>query len=230
MSNFDPDHARPKRSPTVNLRGGLDDLESFQAWAEEIKTYLSQSNPALYEVLGQIAASKVPIDEDGLVKASQDVLRENHRALRVLQAKIARSSLTEQELATAGALNEEAPPEADQKTEFDFKLELDRNKLQVQNEGRQLGYLLVQKTKGETQLQVRRWIQNTNGWEAWRQLNLLHSTSKRSTHFKLQSSLMSPSFDTSLPAADSAPERSSLANKGPAATTHTSLDKRQRKA
>ena len=29
----------------------------------------------------------------------------------------------------------------------------------------------------------------------------------------------------SLPAADSAPERSSLANRGPAATTHTSLDK-----
>ena len=103
--------------------------------------------------------------------------------------------MTEQQLAAAGALNEEAPPEADQQTEFDWKLELDRNKLQVQNEGRQLGYLLVQKTKGETQLQVRRWIQSTNGWEAWRQLNLLHSTSKRSTHFKLLSSLMSPSFD-----------------------------------
>ena len=186
----------PKGLLPSTFEGGLDDLESFQAWAEEIKTYLSQSNPALYEVLGQTAASKVPIDEDGLVKASQDVLRENHRALRVLQAKIARSSLTEQELTAAGVLNEEAPPEADQKTEFDFKLELDRNKLQVQNEGRQLGYLLVQKTKGETQLQVRRWIQSTNGWEAWRQLNLLHTTSKRSTHFKLLSSLMSPSFDT----------------------------------
>ena len=104
--------------------------------------------------------------------------------------------MTEAEVTALGALNEETPPEADQKTEFDFKLELDRNKLQVQNEGRQLGYLLVQKTKGETQLQVRRWIQSTNGWEAWRQLNLLHTTSKRSTHFKLLSSLMSPSFDT----------------------------------
>ena len=90
--------------------------------------------------------------------------------------------MAEEEASKAEPLNEEAPPEADQQTEFDFKLELDRNKLQVQNEGRQLGYLLVQKTKGETQLQVRRWIQSSNGWEAWRQLNLLHSTSKRSTH------------------------------------------------
>ena len=186
----------PKGLQPSVFEGGLDDLESFQAWAEEIKTYLSQSNPALHEVLGQTAASKQPIDEEGLVKASQDVLKENHRALRVLQAKIARSGMTEQELTAAGALNEEAPPEADQKTEFDFKLELDKNKLQVQSEGRQLGYLLVQKTKGETQLQARRWIQSTNGWEAWRQLNLLHTTSKRSTHFKLLSSLMSPSFDT----------------------------------
>ena len=186
----------PKGLQPSTFEGGLDDLESFQAWAEEIKTFMSQANPPLYEVLGQTAASKVPIDEEGLVKASQDVLKEGHRALRVLQAKIARANMTQQERAAAGALDEEAPPEADQQTEFDWKLELDRNKLQVQNEGRQLGYLLVQKTKGETQLQVRRWIQSSNGWEAWRQLNLLHTTSKRSTHFKLLSSLMSPSFDT----------------------------------
>ena len=93
-------------------------------------------------------------------------------------------------------LDENDPPEADPKTEFDFQQELDLNKLQVQQEGRQLGYLLVMKTKGETQLQIRRWIQSSNGWEAWRQLNLLHSTSKRSTHFKLLPSLMSPTFDT----------------------------------
>ena len=186
----------PKGLQPSVFEGGLDDLESFQAWAEEIKTYLSQTNPALYDVHGQTATSKVQIDEDGLVKASQDVLKENHRALRVLQAKIARANLPEAEAAALEALNEEAPPEADQRTEFEFKQELDRNKLQVQNEGRQLGYLLVQKTKGETQLQVRRWIQSTNGWEAWRQLNLLHTTSKGSTHFKLLLSLMSPSFDT----------------------------------
>ena len=36
---------------------GLDDLEGFQAWAEEIKTYLSQSDPALHEVLEQTASS-----------------------------------------------------------------------------------------------------------------------------------------------------------------------------
>ena len=186
----------PKGIQPSVFEGGLDDLESFQAWAEEIKTYLSSTNPALYEVLGQTAVAKHPIDEDGLAKASEDVLKEKHKALRILQAKVARANMTQQELAAAGALDEEAPPEADPKSEFEFKQELDLNKLQVQNEGRQLGYLLVQKTKGETQLQLRRWISSTNGWEAWRQLNLLHTTSKRSTHFKLLSSLMSPSFDT----------------------------------
>ena len=175
----------PKGLQPSVFEGGLDDLESSQAWTAEIKTYLSQANPALYEVLGQTAASKQPIDEDGLVKASQDVLRENHRTLRVLQAKIARANVSEAEASGQQPINEDNPPEADQRTEYDFKLELDRNKLQVQNEGRQLGYLLVQKTKGETQLQVRRWMQSSTGWEAWRQLNLLHTTSKRSTHFKL---------------------------------------------
>ena len=139
--------------------------------------------------------SKQPIDEDGLAKASEDVLKEKHKALRILQAKVTRANMTEVEQ-EAFELDEENPPEADPKTEFEFKQELDLNKLQVQNEGRQLGYLLVQKTKGETQLQLRRWIQSTNGWEAWRQLNLLHTTSKRSTHFKLLSTLMNPNFDT----------------------------------
>ena len=129
----------PKGLQPSTFEGGLDHLESFQAWAEEIKTFMSQANPPLYEVLGQTAASKVPIDEEGLVKTSQDVLKENHRALRVLQAKIARANMTQQEREAAGTLNEEAPPEADQQTEFEWKLELDRNKLQVQNEGRQLG-------------------------------------------------------------------------------------------
>ena len=77
----------PKGLHSSVVEGGLDDLESFQAWAEKIKTYLSQTNPVLYDVFGQTAASKVQIDEDGLVKASQDVIKENHRALRVLQAK-----------------------------------------------------------------------------------------------------------------------------------------------
>ena len=51
------------QSPTFD--GGLDDLESFQAWAEEIKTNMSQANPSLYEVLGEIASSKQPIEERG---------------------------------------------------------------------------------------------------------------------------------------------------------------------
>ena len=136
----------PKGIQPSVFEGGLDDLESFQAWAEEIKTYLSATNPALYEVLGQTAVSKQPIDEDGLAKASEDVLKEKHKALRILQAKVARANMTETEQ-EAFELDEEDPPEADPESEFEFKQELDLNKLQVQNDGRQLGYLLVQKTK-----------------------------------------------------------------------------------
>ena len=39
--------------------------------------------------------------------------------------------------------------------------------LQIRNEGRQLGCLLVQRTKGETQLQVTKWLSANNGWQAW---------------------------------------------------------------
>ena len=77
----------PKGIQPSVFEGGLDDLESFQAWAEEIKTYLSSTNPALYGVLGQTAVAKDPIDEDGLAKASEDVLKEKHKALRLAASK-----------------------------------------------------------------------------------------------------------------------------------------------
>ena len=51
------------QAPT--LGGGLADLESFRAWAEEIKTNMSQADPSLYEVLGEISFSKQPIKEGG---------------------------------------------------------------------------------------------------------------------------------------------------------------------
>ena len=50
--------------------------------------------------------------------------------------------------------------------------EKEARELQISSEGRQLGCLLVQRTKGETQLKVTKWLVATNGWEAWRQLNL----------------------------------------------------------
>ena len=50
--------------------------------------------------------------------------------------------------------------------------EKEAKELQISSEGRQLGCLLVQRTKGETQLKVTKWLVATNGWEAWRQLNL----------------------------------------------------------
>ena len=65
--------------------------------------------------------------------------------------------------------------------------------LQIRNEGRQLGCLLVQRTKGETQLQVTKWLSATNGWEAWRQLNLSFLS-------RLLTSLLQISLDDEQPA------------------------------
>ena len=44
---------------------------------------------------------------------------EKHRALRVLQAKVARASLMSEAEQEAYELNEDDPPEADPKTEFE---------------------------------------------------------------------------------------------------------------
>ena len=76
------------------FEGGLDDLEGFQAWAEEIKTYLSQADPALYEGFEQRASSKQPIEEENMIQTSQDIMKDKHKTLRVLQAKIAKTNLT----------------------------------------------------------------------------------------------------------------------------------------
>ena len=65
--------------------------------------------------------------------------------------------------------------------------------LQIRSEGRQLGCLLVQRTKGETQLRVTKWLSATNGWKAWRQLNLSFLS-------RLLSSLLHVSFDDEQPA------------------------------
>ena len=132
------------------FNGDLEDLESFQTCIEEVKTDMSKTNPSLYEVLGEITSSKQPIEEGDISQIFQSILREKHRALRVLQEK---------------------------------------------HKGIQLGCLLVQKTKGETQLEVTRWFQTANSWEAWRQLNLQYTTSKWNLHFKLLVSLMNINFD-----------------------------------
>ena len=69
------------------------------------------------------------------------------------------------------------------------------DKLQTRTAERQLGCLLVMKTKGDTQLQVCRWLTAANSWEAWRQLNL-QCIRKRSLHFKLLAKIMNISFDS----------------------------------
>ena len=119
------------QAPVFN--GDLGDLESFQACKEEIRTCISQVNPSLYEVLGEIASSKQPIGEGDILQASQRIMKEEHRALRVIQAKMARASFTEE---TAHQLQ---PNDEYKTTEAD--------KLQTRSAERQLGCLLVMKIK-----------------------------------------------------------------------------------
>ena len=158
---------RGTQAPTLD--GDLDDLDSFQACREEIRTYMSQVNPSLYEVLGEIVSSTQPIGEGDILRASQRIMKEKHRALRVFQANVTLTNFTE-EKAPQRTSAECQPTEAD--------------KLHTRQAERQLGCLLVMKTKGETQLQVCRWLSTANSWEAWRQLNLQY-TGKWRNHFEL---------------------------------------------
>ena len=139
------------------LHSGSDDLESFLAWPEQIKLDVSESNPLLYQVLGNLAFSKHPI-------AGGDNFQTN----------AGQASFSEQR--SHQHSGEDRAKEA--------------KELQRQNEGRQLGCLLVQRTKGETQLRVTKWLAATNGWEAWRQVNLTFLS-------KLLDSLLHMSFDES---------------------------------
>ena len=158
------------------IYGDVADLGSFQACIEEIKkeAVASTEDPNLHEVLGEIASSQHPIVEGDIFRAFQSILKEKHGALRVLQAKKTRASFTEEE--THQLSIDEYPSEAD--------------KLQIRHKGIQLGCLLVQKTQGETQLQVTRWLQIASAWEAWRQLNLQYATSKWSVYFQLLTSII----------------------------------------
>ena len=114
-------------------------------------------------------------------QASQSSMKEKHRALRVLQAKKERTNFTEK-------THQLQPTDEHKTTEAD--------KLQIENEERKFGCLLVQKTKGETQLQVSRWLSTANSGEAWRQLNLQCTTSKWNISFQLLASIMNTNFDT----------------------------------
>ena len=51
---------KPRRSQPL-IHSGSDDLESFLAWSEQIELDMSESNPLLYQVLGNLAFSKHPI-------------------------------------------------------------------------------------------------------------------------------------------------------------------------
>ena len=86
------------QSPTFD--GGLDDLESFQAWAEEIKTNMSQAGPSLYEVLGEIVSSKQPIEE-GDIQASQRTMKEKQKALKSATSKERKNKLQRRRVSSA---------------------------------------------------------------------------------------------------------------------------------
>ena len=79
-----------------NFNGGMDDFESFQSCLEEIKTNMSQEDPSLYEVLGEIVSSKQPIEEGDILQTLQSILREKHRALRAILAEKVRANFTEE--------------------------------------------------------------------------------------------------------------------------------------
>ena len=75
----------------------VDDLESFQACLEEIKTDISREYPYLYEVLGgELASSEQPIEEGDIFRASQNIMKEKQRALRALQGEEQRTNFTEE--------------------------------------------------------------------------------------------------------------------------------------
>ena len=166
----------------LNFHNGMDDFESFQACLEAIRTDMSQEDPFLYVVLGEIVSSKQPIAEGDIFQIFQHILREQHRTRRVLPPEKVRTNFSEEEVHQLQPIDEYKPIEAD--------------KLQIKNEGIQLGCLLVQKAKGETQLQVTRVLQTANAWEAWRQLNLQCTTSKWSVYYQLLTSIMNSNVDT----------------------------------
>ena len=66
----------------------------------------------LYEVLEETATSKQPIEEESMIKTSQDIMKDKHKALGVLQAMIARVSLANsfEEDGQLPPIDEEAPP------------------------------------------------------------------------------------------------------------------------
>ena len=112
------------------IHSDLDGLESFVAWSEQIKLDMSECNPLLYQVLGNIAFSMNPIagGDSSKTKPVQASFLENAHQHHLVE----------------------------QKTK-------EARELQIRNEGRQLGCLLVQRSKGETQLRATKWFAATNG-------------------------------------------------------------------
>ena len=130
-------HMRKLQGTQASLHGDLNDLESFQACREEIRTYMSLVNPSLYEVLGKVASSMQPVREGDILRVSKRNLTKAHGALRALQAKMKHASFKEDET------HQSSIDEYSQQKQTSFK---------TRKAERQLGCLLVMKTKGETQL------------------------------------------------------------------------------
>ena len=99
----------------LDCNSGLDDLESFVAWSEQIKLDMSECNPLLYQVLENIAFSMNPI-------AGGDNF----------QTQSAHASFSQ------GMSHPHSGADK----------EREARELQIRSEGRQLGCLLVQRTKG----------------------------------------------------------------------------------
>ena len=100
---------------------GMDDLESFKACLEDIRITMSQEDPSLDVVLGGIASSKQPIEKGNIFQVFRSILKDKHKALRVLQAERERANFKEREAHQPQPIDE-------------FKL-TEADRLQIKNEG-----------------------------------------------------------------------------------------------
>ena len=82
--------------------GGMDDLESFQACLEEIKRDMSQGDPSISVVLGEIVSSTQPIAEGDIFQIFQSILNERQK-IRVLPAEKVRTKFLEKKGSSASA-------------------------------------------------------------------------------------------------------------------------------
>ena len=90
-------------SGTQPLYSGMDDLESFQECLEKIKLTMTQENPSLDVVLGEIASSKQPIAEGNIFQVLQSILKDKIKHLECFKRRERESKLQRKRGSSASA-------------------------------------------------------------------------------------------------------------------------------